>query len=92
MFALFLCFEFTVVSSIPLVTELVPGARGTMIALNMAFLALGRMVGAAAGPSLWEGGGMIWNCVAAATCFLFALGLLITFVREGGVERVSSRS
>jgi MFS family permease len=54
LFALFICFEFMIVATIPLVTELVPAARGTMLALNLASSSLGRATGALiALPSGW---------------------------------------
>lgn len=82
LFVLFLCFEFTVVAILPLATELVPTARGTMMAWNVAAFSLGRVAGAAVGPYLWIGGGMIWNGLAAAGGTLLAWLLLVLFVRE----------
>ena len=79
---MFLCFEFTIVSSIPLATELVPAARGTMMAMNVAGLSLGRAIGAPLGTVLWSRGGLLWNGLAAAAITLLALGLLLGFVRE----------
>jgi len=82
LFLLFICFEFTIVSAIPLATELVPAARGTMMAVNMAALSLGRTIGAPLGTALWSRGGLVWNGLAAAATTLLALGLLLAFVRE----------
>jgi predicted MFS family arabinose efflux permease len=83
LFLLFVCFEFTVVSAIPLATELLPEARGTMMAVNVAALSLGRAVGAPLGTALWTRGGLVWNGLAAGAATLVALGVLLAFVREG---------
>ena len=39
----YLTFEFTIVSGIPLMTEILPSARATMLASHMAILAIGRV-------------------------------------------------
>jgi len=80
---LFLFFEFTVVSLLPLATELVPLARGTMMALNIAAMSLGRSVGAVLGTAIWSIGGMVWTGVVAGLVTLVSLLLLLAFVREG---------
>ena len=82
LFLLFLCFEFTIVAIIPLATELVPAARGTMMALNVAALSLGRAVGAPLGTALWSAGGLFWNGLAASAATLLALAVLLALVRE----------
>jgi predicted MFS family arabinose efflux permease len=87
LFLVFLCFEFAVVSNLPLTTELVPGARGTMMALNVAALSLGRAVAAPLGTALWSAGGLVWNGLASATATLLAVGLLLAFVHEGELGR-----
>jgi predicted MFS family arabinose efflux permease len=46
LFAFFLTFEFTIVSAIPMMTELLPIARATLMAANIAFISLGRAIGA----------------------------------------------
>ncbi|MGH2524958.1 MAG: MFS transporter, partial [Anaerolineales bacterium] len=74
-------FEFTIVASIPLMTELVPEARGTTLSANVAFHSAGRAVGVLLGGWLFPFG-FIWNGVAATMLNLVALGVLIVFVRE----------
>lgn len=46
LFFFYITFEFTLVSSIPLMTELLPSARATLMAFNVACLSLGRAAGA----------------------------------------------
>ncbi|MDH7487785.1 MAG: hypothetical protein QHJ81_16120, partial [Anaerolineae bacterium] len=66
-----------------LATELVPAARGTMMALNVAAMALGRALGAPLGTALWAAGGLLWNGLVASAGTLLALVLLLALVREG---------
>ncbi len=91
LFALFLFFEFSIVANLPLVTELVPEARASMMSLMVAALALGRMVGAWVGPWLWAHGGMKLNSIVAGFGILSALALLLVFVQvdKAKVERVT---
>jgi predicted MFS family arabinose efflux permease len=49
----FLTFEFSLVSSLPMMTELIPAARASMMAVNNAMFALGRALGAALGGGLY---------------------------------------
>ncbi len=81
LFFVFLAFEFTLVGSLPLITELVPGARFRVISLNGALHAGGRMLGALAGTALFPLG-IIWSGLAAALCNLLALALIVFVVRE----------
>ncbi|ROQ93383.1 MFS transporter [Desulfosoma caldarium] len=48
------CFEFTVVSSFPYMSELDPGARRRWLSANYTLMVAGRVAGALAGPWLWE--------------------------------------
>jgi DHA1 family inner membrane transport protein len=45
LFLFYITFEFTLVSSIPLLTEIVPGARATLMAASIAGMSLGRALG-----------------------------------------------
>jgi predicted MFS family arabinose efflux permease len=82
LFVLFLGFEFAIVSNIPLASEAVPEARGTMMGLMVAAVSLGRAFAAPIGIALWSGGGLIWNSLAASAATLVALAVLLAFVRE----------
>lgn len=85
LFLFYITFEFTVVSSIPLMTELVPAARATLLSGNIAAHSGGRVVGALIGPTLFAHG-MVVIGVAAAALNLAALAALIFFVRERQAE------
>lgn len=49
----YLSFEFTIVSIIPMMTEVLPSARATLMAFNVAALSLGRALGAPLAPVLY---------------------------------------
>lgn len=54
LFLFYLGFEFTLVSFIPLMTEVLPEARATLMATNLAANSLGRAIGAQAGFGLYS--------------------------------------
>jgi len=54
LFFFYLTFEFTLVSLIPMMSELYPPARATMFSLNIAGMAIGRAVGAQLSPFLYQ--------------------------------------
>lgn len=59
LFVHFLIFEFTIISSVALCTELRPDMRATMIAGFFAAAGLGRIVGALSGGPVWLTGGIV---------------------------------
>ncbi len=73
-----LCFEFSIVSLLPVATELVPEARASLLSLNIMALSVGRIAGATSGSWLWqwqpEGIGL--QAAAGAGCALLAAVLL----------------
>ena len=81
LFFVYTTFEFTIVSAMPLMTELVPQARATMMAGNIGALSSGRAIGALVGPALF-GLGLLANGTMAAALNLVALAVLLAFIRE----------
>lgn len=75
LFLFYLCFEFTLVSYIPLMTEVLPRARATLMAANLAASSLGRALGALAGPWLYAAG-FGANAAAALVLNFIALAAL----------------
>jgi predicted MFS family arabinose efflux permease len=69
LFLFYFTFEIIVVSSLPLMTEVMPSARATVMALFIAALSLGRAVGDMVAPQLYKGG--FW--LNAAACLAFNL-------------------
>jgi predicted MFS family arabinose efflux permease len=84
LFILLLVFEFSIVSYFPLISELAPGARGTLMALNVAALSAGRMAGSLTAIPLWLRGGLSLNAVVSCGAALGAFALLLLFVPEPG--------
>jgi predicted MFS family arabinose efflux permease len=74
LFLVFLSFEFTIVTSFPLCTEVIPQARATMMAGYYATAGVGRMAGVLCAGFLWSWGGI--TGVAAASAGFTFLGLL----------------
>jgi predicted MFS family arabinose efflux permease len=54
LFLFYITFEFTIVSAIPLMTEVYPAARATFMAMFIASTALGRSIGSLAAPRLYD--------------------------------------
>jgi predicted MFS family arabinose efflux permease len=83
----YLGFEFTLVSYIPVMTEVYPQARATLMAANLAAFSLGRAFGALLGPWLFASG-IGWNAIAALVFNGLAL-LILRWVKipEGKVSR-----
>ena len=80
LFLLFLTFEATVIASIPLITELFPRGKATLLSGNIAAFSAGRAVGALLGPIIFSFG-LIGNGAASAILNLIALFVLWKFVR-----------
>lgn len=78
-FLLFVAFEITVVAGVPLMTEIVPQARGIVMSIVLAGAAVGRTLGAALGPAVWRLWGLPGSGVVAALLTL-AGALIIAFL------------
>lgn len=83
LFLIYLTFEFTIVSTVPLITELLPQARATLVATTTASIAIGRSLGTLLAPVLYQvgqGHPAIWRmlpiAIAAALLNMTALGIL----------------
>lgn len=85
----FLGFEFLIVSSFPLASELVPGGRGRYLAWLVVAISLGRSVAGAIGPVLFTSIGFGANATAAVLIDLLAVAVLRLTVAEPGttIER-----
>jgi len=82
LFLFYITFEFTLVASIPLMTELLPRARATLMAFNITALSLGRAAGAPLGTLLYARG--FPAAVAGAAAFNALALLALHRVRTGG--------
>ena len=75
-------FEFTIVSTVPLSSEMAPMARSRYLAWSIVAISIGRFVGAAAGTGLVEALGIVANSVVATAANLAGLAVLLAFVQE----------
>ena len=75
LFLFYLSFEFMLVSSLPLISEVIPQARATLMAANIMFFSLGRALAAVGAPWLY-GVGFWVNVAVAVVLNLIALWLL----------------
>lgn len=80
LFLFYITFEFTLVSSIPMMTEILPSARATMMAFNVTVLSLGRAVGALIAPTLFAWG--IGASARATILFNLLAVLMLRAVRR----------
>lgn len=83
LFCFYISFEFTVVSSIPLMSEIVPSARATLMSSNAGALSLGRALGALLASPLYALG-FWWSCLAAVVLNLLAMLALLKLRKEYG--------
>jgi predicted MFS family arabinose efflux permease len=80
---LFVSFEFTLVSSLPLISELAPEARATAMSANVAAITIARMIGSAGGAAMFARMGQLeFNAAVSVIASLAAFGFLWIFVRE----------
>lgn len=80
-FFVFLAFEFAIVASIPLVSELAPEARSSVFGLSGAFHAAGRMIGPLIASWAYQQG-FVWNGAIAALLNLAYIPVILCWVRE----------
>jgi DHA1 family inner membrane transport protein len=78
-----LWFEFAIVSAFPLISGILPMARGTMLSMSVAAIGLGRVFGSLVGPPLWERFGFVANGLLAAFMTLLGVVICLVCVREG---------
>lgn len=80
--AVFFTFEIAVVGAIPLLTEMVPEARGVVMSMAFGAMAVGRTIGSVIGPIVWTRAGMLGNSLIAAALMLLAALVLVRWLRE----------
>ena len=75
-------FEFTIVSSIPLATEMRPTGRTKYLSWMVVSMGISRAVGAAAGSPLFGWGGIAANALVATGANIVAIGIVLAWVRD----------
>jgi len=86
--------EFAIVSALPLVSELAPQARGTVMATNAALVSVGVMIVSVLAPRLWSSGGLMLTTAVSAAMAVIATVLLFSISprRLGADRRAASRA
>ncbi len=74
LFIVFALFEFAVVTTNSLATEVLPAARATMMSSMLAAIGIGRVIGALIGGPIWLAGGLVAICFVSAV--MSGLGLM----------------
>ena len=77
LFLVFLTFEFSIVTTMSVFTEVMPRARGTMMSSNLSAAGAGRVVGSLVGGAVWVMGGLLVNGLVATAASALALGCLV---------------
>ena len=77
LFFFYITFEFTLVSIIPMMTEILPAQRVTLMAFNVAGLSLGRAIGALAATPLYA-----WGIEGSAIAAIFFNLLALLALRK----------
>ena len=77
LFLIFVAFEFMIVTSVSMATELLPETRATMMATYLGAASLGRVVGALIGGPVWLIGGIYATGLVSALISAMALGALL---------------
>jgi predicted MFS family arabinose efflux permease len=88
LFLFYITFEYTVVSTIPLMSEVVPSARATLMALYASSHSIGRALGALIAAPLYQMG-FVWCCLVAVVLNLLAFAALLKLrenMREKGFQ------
>jgi predicted MFS family arabinose efflux permease len=73
LFFIFMAFEFTIVTTLSLCTEILPKTRATMMAAFFAAAGVGRIVGVMSGGMVWALGGITATALTSAGFSLLAL-------------------
>ncbi len=90
-FLMFICIETSIVSALPLFTEILPQSRAVMMSANMGAHSLGRVLGAAAGAFIYkfsDGNFLLIGLAAGALGFLAAF-VMWRLVPAGGSHPVN---
>ncbi|NNL47650.1 MAG: MFS transporter [Acidimicrobiia bacterium] len=77
-------FEFAILSSVPLQTELKPGARAQLLSWTVVSMGVARAIGAAVGPGLYGSFGLAGNAILGAILNVAAIVILLRWVEEPG--------
>ena len=83
LFLFYISFEYVLVSHVPMMTELVPGARATVMAINVTGHSLGRAIGAFVAPFVYRQVGFLFVAFLAVVFNLIGLLFLHRLQKDG---------
>ncbi|OQY79518.1 MAG: hypothetical protein B6D41_22515 [Chloroflexi bacterium UTCFX4] len=86
----FFAFELTIVAALPLITEIAPNARATLLSLGVAGFSLGRAAGSFIGPLVYARFGFGVASFVSASGILLACVIWFMFVREKQAEVIAT--
>lgn len=79
LFLFYFTFEMIIISALPMMSEVMPQARATMMALFIAALSMGRALGDVLGPWLYQGG--FWVNAIACIILNILAGVILTKIK-----------
>ncbi len=82
LFLVYGSFDFSIVSALPLISELSPQARSTLLAFNVAAMAVGRLVSSLSAVRVWSAHGIAGNTLISSAAVLAAFLILRFLVQE----------
>lgn len=86
LFLFYITFEYVIVSHVPMMTELLPSARATVMAFNLTGHSLGRAIGAFLAPFIYRQFGFLFVALLAIVFNIFGLLALRRMQKEGSTQ------
>jgi predicted MFS family arabinose efflux permease len=86
LFLFYITFEYVMVSHVPMMTELVPGARATAMSFNLTGHSLGRALGAFLAPLIYRQFGFLFVALLAVVFNIFGLFALRRLQKDGSAQ------
>jgi predicted MFS family arabinose efflux permease len=86
LFLFYITFEYVMVSHVPMMTELVPGARATTMSFNLTGHSLGRALGAFLAPLIYQQFGFLFVALLAVVFNIFGLLALRRLQKDGSAR------
>jgi predicted MFS family arabinose efflux permease len=83
LFLFYITFEYVLVSHVPTMTEMVPGARATVLSFNVTGHSLGRAIGAFLAPLVYRQVGFLFVALLAVVFNIFGLLALRRLQKDG---------
>jgi predicted MFS family arabinose efflux permease len=86
LFLFYITFEYVLVSHVPMMTELLPGARATVMAFNVTGHSLGRAIGAFLAPFIYRQFGFLFVALLAVVFNILGLLALRKLQKDGNAQ------